>query len=242
VGLFIDEIQYLSGDELAALIVAFHEIAQRNLPMMLIGAGLPQLAALAGAAKSYAERLFDYPAVDRLPPEAARDALVKPARVEGVEFEEAAVQEILEATKGYPYFIQEWGSNIWDVAPQTPITRQDVINATPEIIAHLDANFFRVRFDRLTGLQQKYLRAMAELGPGAQKTGEIAATLGAPATSVAPIRQQLIDKGMIWSQKHGETAFSVPMFDAFMRRQMPVLEKHVPRPRARRPGSSEPSG
>jgi hypothetical protein len=231
IGLFIDEVQYLSPDELAAVVVACHEIAQRNLPLLFIGAGLPQIAALAGNAKSYAERLFNYPQVDQLPPAAARDALVKPAAEEGAGFEEAAVDAILKATEGYPYFIQEWGSHVWDASPGSPIRLQDVIDATPGVIAHLDANFFRVRFDRLTVLQQKYLRAMAELGPGPHKTGEIATTLGVEATSVAPVRQQLIDKGMIWSQRHGETAFTVPMFDAFMRRQMPVLEKHVPRRR-----------
>ena len=166
--------------------VACHEIAQRNLPLLFIGAGLPQIAALAGNAKSYAERLFNYPQVDQLPP---------------------------------------------DAAPGTPITRKDVADATPGVIAHLDANFFRVRFDRLTALQQKYLRAMAELGPGPHKTGEIATALGVEAASVATVRQQLINKGMVWSQRHGETAFTVPMFDAFMRRQMPVLEKHTPRRR-----------
>jgi len=207
------------------------EIAQRNLPLLFIGAGLPQIAALAGNAKSYAERLFNYPQVDQLPPDAARAALVKPAEGEGVTFEEAAVDEILRATEGYPYFIQEWGSQVWDAAPGTPITRKDVADATPGVIAHLDANFFRVRFDRLTALQQKYLRAMAELGPGPHKTGEIATALGVEAASVATVRQQLINKGMVWSQRHGETAFTVPMFDAFMRRQMPVLEKHTPRRR-----------
>jgi hypothetical protein len=231
VGLFIDEVQYLSADELAAVVVACHEIAQRNLPLLFIGAGLPQIAALAGNAKSYAERLFNYPQVDQLPPAAARDALVKPAKDEGVNFEPAAVAEILRATEGYPYFIQEWGSQVWNAAPASPISLEAVLNATPGVIAHLDANFFRVRFDRLTSLQQKYLRAMAELGPGPHKTGSIAATLGVEAASVATVRQQLIDKGMIWSQRHGETAFTVPMFDAFMRRQMPTLEKHIPRRR-----------
>jgi hypothetical protein len=235
IGLFIDEVQYLSAEELAAVVVGCHEIAQRNLPLLFIGAGLPQIAALAGNAKSYAERLFNYPQVDQLPRDAARTALVKPAESEGVAFDEAAVDEILKAAEGYPYFIQEWGSQVWDAAPGTPITQRDVVDAMPGVIAHLDANFFRVRFDRLTVLQQKYLRAMAELGPGPHKTGEIATALGVDAASVATVRQQLIDKGMVWSQRHGETAFTVPMFDAFMRRQMPVLEKHVPRRRPAKP-------
>ena len=231
IGLFIDEVQYLSPMELAALVVACHEVAQRNLPLLFIGAGLPQIAALAGNAKSYAERLFNYPQVGRLDAGAARAALVRPAENEGVRIAENAVKEILKDTRCYPYFIQEWGFQVWNAAPASPITRKDVKRATPDIIDHLDANFFRVRFDRLTALQQKYLRAMAELGPGPHKTGDIATALGVEATAVATVRQQLINKGMVWSQRHGETAFTVPLFDSFMKRQMPKLEKHVPRRR-----------
>ena len=233
VGLFIDEIQYLSAVELAAVVVACHEIAQRNLPLLFIGAGLPQVAALAGRAKSYAERLFDYPEVGPLDSDAARAAIAKPARKEGVSFDDAAVDAILKATQNYPYFIQEWGFQVWNRAPSSPIAREAVADATPDVISHLDGNFFRVRFDRLTVLQQKYLRAMAELGPGPHKTGKIAATLGVGAASVATVRQQLVNKGMVWSQRHGETAFTVPLFDSFMKRQMPALEQHVPTPRTR---------
>ena len=232
VGLFLDEIQYLSSVELAAVVVACHEIAQRNLPLLFIGAGLPQVAALAGKAKSYAERLFDYPEVGPLDPDAARAAIAIPARKEGVSFDDGAVDAILQATQNYPYFIQEWGFQVWNRAPSSPIAREVVANATPDVIAHLHANFFRVRFDRLTVLQQKYLRAMAELGPGPHQTGQIATTLGVGAASVATVRQQLVNKGMVWSQRHGETAFTVPLFDSFMKRQMPILEIHVP---ARRP-------
>ena len=235
VGLFLDEIQYLSSVELAAVVVACHEIAQRNLPLLFIGAGLPQVAALAGKAKSYAEWLFDYPKVGPLDPDAARAAIAIPARNEGVSFDDGAVDAILQATWNYPYFIQEWGFQVWNRAPSSPIAREAVAGATPDVIAHLDANFFRVSFDRLTVLQQKYLRAMAELGPGPHKTGHIATTLGVAAASVATVRQQLVNKGMVWSQRHGETAFTVPLFDSFMKRQMPILEKHVP---ARRPRST----
>ena len=233
VGLLIDEIQYLSAVELAAVAVACHEIAQRNLPLLFIGAGLPQVAALAGRAKSYAERLFDYTDVGPLHSEAARAAIVKPARKEGVSFDDDAVDAIVRATQNYPYFIQEWGFQVWNRAPASPIAREAVAEATPDVTAHLDANFFRVRFDRLTVLQQKYLRAMAELGPGPHKTGQIATTLGVGAASVATVRQQLVNKGMVWSQRHGETAFTVPLFDRFMKRQMPILEKHVPARRTR---------
>jgi hypothetical protein len=230
-GIFLDEVQYLSPEELAALVVACHEIAQRNLPLFFVGAGLPQIAALAGNAKSYAERLFTYPQVDQLEPAAARAALVNPAKNEGVDFEEDAVREILRVTERYPYFIQEWGFHVWNSAPSSPIRREHVQESTPRIIAHLDANFFRVRFDRLTPLQQKYLRAMAELGAGPHQTGDIATTLGVDAAAVATVRQQLINKGMVWSQRHGETAFTVPLFDEFMKRQMPNLEKHEPKRR-----------
>jgi AAA ATPase domain len=231
IALLVDEVQYLSEKELAAIVIACHETAQRNLPLFFIGAGLPQIAGLAGNAKSYAERLFNYPEIDKLPQEAAAEALTAPALREGVEFEPSAIQEILLVTERYPYFIQEWGSQVWNFANATPIKKSDVDQATPGIVTHLDANFFRVRFDRLTVLQQKYLRAMAELGPGPQKTGDIATTLGVEPASVATVRQQLIDKGMVWSQRHGETAFTVPMFDKFMKRQIPILEKHVPKRR-----------
>ncbi len=233
IAILVDEVQYLSSKELGAIIVACHEIAQRNLPLYFVGAGLPQIAALAGNAKSYAERLFNYPEIDKLPDEAAREALVRPAMQEDVQFDEDAVTEILRVTERYPYFIQEWGAHVWDHAAASPIRASEVEETTPNVVTHLDRNFFRVRFDRLTVLQQKYLRAMAELGPGPHKTGDIASILGVEASNVAAVRQQLIDKGMIWSQRHGETAFTVPMFDRFMKRQIPILEKHSPKKRNR---------
>ena len=233
VALFIDEVQYLSSQELAAVIVACHEIAQENLPFLFMGAGLPQVAALAGKTKSYAERLFDYPDLGSLEADDARSALVKPAASEGVSFESGAVDEILHAAQNFPYLIQEWGYQVWNAAPSSPITTDMVRTATPEVVEHLDGNFFRVRFDRLTPLEQKYLRAMAELGPGPHTTGSISDTLGVRTASVATVRQRLIAKGMVWSQRHGETAFTVPMFDAFMKRQMPTLIKHVPQHRGR---------
>lgn len=232
VGLFIDEVQYLSPVELAAVIVACHETAQRNLPFLFIGAGLPQVAALAGKAKSYAERLFDYPEIGPLESHDARSALVKPAQAEGVSFDGDAVAEILAAARNFPYFIQEWGFQVWNAAPASPITRGMVRTAGPDVVSHLDNNFFRVRFDRLTPLEQKYLRAMAELGPGPCATGRIADTLGVRTASVATVRQRLVNKGMVWSQRHGETSFTVPMFDGFMKRQMPELSKHVPQRRS----------
>lgn len=232
IGLFVDEVQYLSPTELAAIIVACHEIAQRGLPLFFVGAGLPQIAALAGNAKAYAERLFNYPKVDRLEHDAAQDAIKIPVEAEDAALTQEAINEIISKTEGYPYFIQEWGSHVWNAAENSPITAEDVIDTTPAVIAHLDDNFFRGRFDKLTVLQQKYLRAMAELGAGPYKTGDIATALEVEPSAVATVRQQLIKKGMVWSQRHGETAFTVPMFDEYMRRQIPELEPYKPKRRA----------
>lgn len=219
--LFVDEMQYVQEDELAALIMALHRTAQRGLPVVLVGAGLPQLPARMGKAKSYAERLFDFPEVGPLPPDAARVAIANPARAEGVVVTLDALQRIIEATQGYPYFLQEWGKHAWDVADASPIDVDDVERATVTAVAALDASFFRVRFDRLTPLEKRYLRAMAELGAGPHRSGEIAAELDREVSSLAPTRAQLIAKGMIWSPSHGDTAFTVPLFDEFMRRIMP---------------------
>lgn len=219
--LFVDELQYVEEEQLACLITALHRTAQRQLPVMLVGAGLPQLPGRMGRAKSYAERLFDFPYLGPLPPDAARAALAKPAAAEGVAFEPAALDLLVQETQGYPYFLQEWGKHVWDIAPASPIRTDDVQQATREVIAALDESFFRVRFDRLTPSEKRYLRAMAELGPGPHRSGDIAQVLHKKVTSLAPIRNQLIAKGMIWSPSHGDTAFTVPMFDAFMRRIMP---------------------
>ena len=231
VALFVDEIQYLQPRELAALALTCHEASQRSLPFVLYGAGLPQIARMAGDAKSYAERLFQYPEVGALSREAGRRAITEPATREGVAFDPVAVEAIMDQTLNYPYFLQEWGSAIWNCARQSPITVADVDAAREDIIRHLDANFFRVRFDRCKPVQQKYLRAMAELGPGPHQTGEIAAMLECDPSQLATTRAQLITLGMIWSQRHGETAFTVPLFDQFMKRQIPVLSPHVPRKR-----------
>jgi hypothetical protein len=222
--LFIDELQYLENNQFAALISALHRCAQGSLPLTVVGAGLPQLRGLAGNAKSYAERLFDYPMIGALSASEAELAIVKPAKDEEVDFTPEAVSEIISATRGYPYFLQEWGKHAWDVAGQSPITLSDVLAGSIEAIAALDESFFRVRFDRLTPAEKKYLRAMAELGPGPHRSGDIAQTLSKTVSSLGPVRQSLITKGMIWSPSHGDTAFTVPLFDEFMRRIMPGLE------------------
>ena len=219
--IFVDELQYVKEDELAALITALHRTAQRRLPVVLVGAGLPQLRGRMGRAKSYAERLFDFPEIGPLPPEPAKLAIAKPAKDQGVEVTAEALDRIVKETRGYPYFVQEWGKHSWDTADASPITEKDVENASTTAIAALDGSFFRVRFDRLTPAEKRYLRAMAKLGPGPHRSGDIAEELGRNVTALGPTRSQLIAKGMIWSPQHGDTAFTVPLFDEFMRRIMP---------------------
>lgn len=231
VALFVDEVQYLSPEELAAITVTCHDAAQRKLPFVFFGAGLPQIAKLAGDAKSYAERLYEFPEVGPLSDEAATIALQQPAQDEGAAFEADAVHEILRRSRNYPYFLQEWGSHVWAISEVSPFTLNDVRAAEQTLVRHLDASFFRVRFDRCKPVQQKYLRAMAELGSGPYATGDIAAALGCEPSQVSTTRANLIQLGMIWSQRHGETAFTVPLFDEFMRRQMPELVKHTPKKR-----------
>ena len=218
--IFIDELQYVEEEQLAALITALHRAAQRQLPIVLVGAGLPQLRGHMGRAKSYAERLFDFPEIGPLNEEAARQALAKPAEAEGAAFEPDALDAVLDKTRGYPYFLQEWGKHSWDSANESPITAADVELASTTTICALDESFFRVRFDRLTPTEKRYLRAMAELGPGPHRSGDIAHELKRQVTSLGPTRSQLIAKGMIWSPNHGDTAFTVPLFDEFMRRIM----------------------
>lgn len=219
--LFIDELQYVAEDELAALITSLHRCAQLQLPITLVGAGLPQLRGQTGRAKSYAERLFEFPEVGPLDEEAATLAITKPVRDQGADIEAKATARIVAETQGYPYFIQEWGKHSWEAADDSPISVNDVTRARVSALAALDASFFRVRFDRLTPTEKRYLRAMAELGPGPHRSGDIAGVLDRNVTALGPLRNQLISKGMIWSPAHGDTAFTVPLFDEFMKRSMP---------------------
>jgi hypothetical protein len=221
VALVIDEMQYLEQPTFAALITALHQVAQHRLPLTLFGAGLPQLVGLAGRAKSYAERLFEFPQIGALPDSDAKEALLQPVRLQGVDFDADALSKIVELTEGYPYFLQEWGYEAWNRAPRSPIKLADITSATADVISKLDQSFFRVRFDRLTPSERRYLRAMAELGPGPHRSGEIANALKVKVQSSAPTRNALIDKGMIYSPAHGDTAFTVPLFHQFMRRTMP---------------------
>ena len=219
--IFIDELQYVKEPQLAVLITAMHRTEQRRLPVVLVGAGLPQLRGQMGNAKSYAERLFDFPVVGALPPDAARLAIEKPLSSEGVSITTESMNLILQLTRGYAYFLQEWGSHTWLAANQSPILPSAVRQASITAVAALDESFFRVRFDRLTPKEKKYLRAMAELGAGPHRSGDIAESFDAVVSSLAPTRSSLIAKGMVWSPNHGDTAFTVPMFDEFMKRVMP---------------------
>lgn len=221
VALILDEIQYLSERDMGALIMALHRTAQDTLPVVMVAAGLPQVVGLSGRSKSYAERLFDFPPVDALREEDATRALAGPANEEDASFTQDALEQIVRITRGYPYFLQEWGYHSWNEALTSPITKTDVERASVLAVQRLDESFFRVRFDRLTPREKDYLRAMADLGDGPHRSGDIAESLGMRVQSAGPLRNSLIGKGMIYSPAHGDTAFTVPLFDEFLRRIMP---------------------
>jgi AAA ATPase domain len=225
IALLIDEIQYFSRKDLGALIMAMHRMQQQQLPVLLLGAGLPILPGLAGESKSYAERLFAFPEVGALNQQDAATALQEPAQAMGVRFERDALARVYELTQGYPYFIQEWGYQAWNHAERSPITLEVVRDASDTVIRRLDMSFFRVRYDRLTPGEKVFLRAMAELGPGAHRTGDVAGALGIKITSLGPVRAKLIRKGMIYSPAHGDLAFTVPLFDEFMKRAIPDFRR-----------------
>lgn len=223
VAILIDEIQYLKKAELSALIMAMHKMQQRQLPLVLVGAGLPILPSLAGQSKSYAERLFNFPNIGALSQSDSAKALQDPAKAADVEFTRSALDEIVQITQGYPYFLQEWGYQAWNHAETSPI-ELDVVNQASGKVAHrLDENFFRVRFDRLTPAEKNFLRAMAHMGAGPHRTSDVAETRGVNIASLGPIRARLINKGMIYSPAHGEIAFTVPLFNEFLCRAIPQL-------------------
>jgi hypothetical protein len=204
--------------------MSMHRVQQRQLPLVLLGAGLPILPGLAGESKSYAERLFSFPDIGPLSAPDAAKALRDPAKAAGVVFDPKALNEVYRLTKGYHYFVQEWGYQAWNLAASSPITSQIVKKATATVIPRLDMNFFRVRYDRLTPGEKNFLRAMAELGAGPQRTGDIADALRVKVTSLGPVRAKLIKKGMIYSPAHGDMAFTVPLFGEFMVRAIPVFK------------------
>ena len=224
VAILVDEIQYLSEAHMSALIMAMHRVNQSGLPVLLVATGLPQVVGLTGQAKSYAERLFDFPVVDALSDSDAADALQRPALSEGASWDAEALTVVRRITRGYPYFLQEWGYHTWNKAAGPEIHARDVEAATDIAIARLDESFFRVRFDRLTPRERDYLRAMAEIGPGPHRSGDIADCFGAKVQSVGPLRSGLIRKGMIYSPAHGDTGFTVPLFDEYLRRAIPVRQ------------------
>jgi len=231
--LLLDEVQFLSKIQLEALIEALHKMVQRKLPITMVGAGLPQIAELAGDAKSYAERLFKFPAIANLTPADAKTALTRPAADEQASFTEDALEEAVSITGGYPYFIQELGYAVWTVADGPQITLTDVILAVPAYESKLDTSFFRVRLDRATELQRAYLRAMAELGSTPQKASDVADVMARTSTNLGPTRAELINMGLLYTPEHGYAAFTVPHFDRFMLRAVPTLT--VPERRSRQP-------
>ena len=219
--ILLDEVQYLTTQEFSALIMGLHRANQRQLPILMIAAGLPQTLSLAGNSKSYAERLFRYPEVGALTEDAARIAITAPAQKLGISYETEAIEEILRVTKRYPYFLQQWGHDAWNMASGNLIKYSDVTNATSVALAELDQSFFKVRFERCTPNERRYLYALATLGAGVHRSGEIATLLGNKVSDSSPVRNALIRKGMIYAPAHGETAFTVPLFDQFMLRTMP---------------------
>jgi hypothetical protein len=228
----IDELQYLTERDLGALIMALHRTTQLSLPVVMVAAGLPLIVGLSGQAKSYAERLFDFPNVGALAPDDALRAIERPLARADTRITPGALKDIVEATQGYPYFLQEWAYHAWNAADDQVITTADVAVAQEKALLRLDQGFFRVRFDRLTPLEKDYLRAMAEGGGSTQRSGDIARLLGRATTDVGPRREALIRKGMIWSPAHGDTAFTVPLFDSFIKRAMPDWAPLPPKSKA----------
>ena len=216
--LLIDEVQSLQEDDLAALIVSLHKASQKNLPILFFGAGLPHVAALSGEAKSYAERLFHYTRIGPLSAEDAKTAIRQPVMDEGQKITEAALTEIVQETKGYPYFLQEWGYQCWDIAQGNTIELEDVKKASIAATERLDNGFFKVRFDRLTPKEREYVIAMARLGEGPYRSADVAEALQEKSQSLGPRRSQIINKGMIYSPSHGDIAFTVPMFNDYLAR------------------------
>ena len=216
--ILVDEIHNLPLNEIEALIMAIHRTNQKGLPFLVIGAGLPSLVRFSGNAKTYAERLFEYPEIGQLDSTEARRALIMPAIQENVEFEENAISEVISQTQGYPYFLQEWGYQAWNTAQSSPITLFDINKSNPLVLDRLEQNFFGSRYERVSDAQKQYLKAMARCGPGPHRTGQIAQTMGKSSRQVSSVREALIHSGMIYSPKYGLTAFTVPLFDEFMNR------------------------
>lgn len=228
----IDEIQFLTRAQLEAVIAALHKTVQRSLPITMVAAGLPQLAELAGEAKSYAERLFKFPLIGRLTVTDAYEALVEPATNNGANYEDDAAQFVIEYTQGYPYFLQEYGKAVWDIAEGPTVTLQDVLRSQAAVEDKLDGSFFKVRIERTTDLERAYLRAMAELGPDPQTANSVAVMMKRQSNQLGPTRARLIEKGLLYStDRYGFAAFTVPQFDRYLKRCIPL---DIPEPRTRK--------
>lgn len=220
--LLVDEVQCLSERDLAAIIVAVHRVSQKSLPTLVVAAGLPQIAGLACDAKSYAERLFAFPAIGALDKDAAVEAIRNPVERQGSRIDDEALEEMFAKTDGYPFFLQEWGYQAWNAATESPITLDDMIRASEQALARLDSGFFKVRMDRLTPAEVEYVNAMAGLGRGPYRSVDVASALGKELAALGPRRASIIEKGMIYSPGHGEVDFTVPLFDDFLRRRSPA--------------------
>jgi hypothetical protein len=222
VAFLLDEVQFANAAQFRALISALHRATQRNLPITTVAAGLPQIPKLTGEARTYAERLFTFPVIGNLEEAHATAALVEPARAQGVDYEADAVAAVLEWTAGYPFYIQQLGKHAWNLAPESPISAEVIERAKPAAQRALDGTMYEVRIQRATNAERRYMRAMAELGPGPYRTGGVARTLGRPTTAVSPLRQSLIEKGLVYAtERYGYIDFTAPRFDEFMRRQVP---------------------
>lgn len=226
IAIFIDEMQDLGPDDVSALCAACHELSQQGLPLVVVGAGLPHLPAVLSASKSYSERLFRYARIDRLDRAAADTALRAPAREEGADFTDEALDALYTVTGGYPYFVQAYGKVTWDAAPRSPITPADVAVAAPEAETELAVGFFGSRYERATPAEREYLRAMAdamaadgEAADEAVGTAAVADLLGRPAQSISGARDGLLKKGLVYSGQRGRIAFTVPHFGAYLRAQ-----------------------
>jgi hypothetical protein len=218
----LDDVQFVNEVEYRAVVSALHRATQKNMPITLAAAGLPQIPRLTGEARSYAERLFTFPVIANLPLDDARAALVEPARQQKVEYAEAAIELALEWTEGYPFYIQQLGKHAWNLADSSPIGRDDIEAATPAAQTALDRSIYEVRVQRATEQERRYMRAMAELGEGPYRSGAVAGRLGKTTGAVSVTRQRLLDKGLAYAtEDYGYIDFTVPRFAEFMRRYMP---------------------
>jgi hypothetical protein len=218
----LDEVQFADPVQFRALIGALHRVTQRNLPITLVAAGLPQIPKLTGEARSYAERLFTFPVIGNLERDDAAAALVEPVRAQGVEYDDDALALALDWTAGYPFYIQQLGKHAWNLAARSPITSAVIESAKPVAQKSLDNTMYEIRVQRATDAERRYMRAMAELGSGPYKTGDVARKVGKTTTALSPVRQSLLDKGLVYAtEDYGYLDFTAPRFDEFMRRFMP---------------------